>query len=158
MADRFRLRPTTPADLGALALLEQSAFSDPWNSTMIAEALAAPGAVALVAEDGVRTVVGSVLGRVVADEAEILTIAVEPGVRRLGVGRRLLDAAVSELVASGAASIWLEVRPSNLAARRMYLAAGFVAAGVRHRYYRRPAEDALILRLTPSAPAGTAAG
>ncbi len=156
MADRCRIRPTTPADLPELTLLEQGAFSDPWSSEMIADAISAPGAVALVAEAGDGEIVGSVLGRVVDDEAEILTIAVSPAARRQGLGREMLDAALADLGAAGATSVWLEVRPSNHAARAMYRAAGFVAAGVRPRYYRRPAEDALILRLGPLAPTGTA--
>jgi ribosomal-protein-alanine N-acetyltransferase len=156
MTGHYRIRPTTPADLPALTLLEQEAFSDPWSSEMIAEAITAPGAVALAVEADDGALVGSVLGRVVADEAEILTIAVAPTARRRGLGRQMLDAALADLGAAGATSVWLEVRSSNHAARAMYRAAGFVAAGVRPRYYRRPTEDALILRLGPLAPTGTA--
>jgi ribosomal-protein-alanine N-acetyltransferase len=54
---------------------------------------------------------------------------------------------VAELAAQGVATIWLEVRPSNQAAQRMYRAAGFVASGMRRGYYRRPTEDALVLSL-----------
>ena len=81
MADRFRIRPATAADLPGLAQLEEASFSDPWTSEMIAGAVATPGAVALLAETDDHRVVGSVLGRVVGDEAEILTIAVEPALR-----------------------------------------------------------------------------
>ncbi len=155
MADRYPIRSATPADLAGLALLEEASFSDPWTSTMIADALAARGAVALVAAGAGERIVGSVLGRRVADEAEILTIAVDPALRGEGLGRRLLAEAVARLAAAGATTVWLEVRPSNLAARRMYQAAGFVATGVRRGYYRRPTEDALILSLRiASASAG----
>jgi ribosomal-protein-alanine N-acetyltransferase len=58
------------------------------------------------------------------------------------------------MATAGARSVWLEVRTSNVAARMMYLAAGFVAAGVRRGYYRRPTEDALILRLEIAASDG----
>lgn len=147
MADRYQIRPATGADLAGLALLEEASFSDPWSSTMIADALKASGAVGLVAvtEDG--RIVGSVLGRRVADEAEILTIAVAHERRGHGLGRRLLDAALAVVAEAGARTVWLEVRPSNLAALRMYREAGFVAAGMRRDYYRRPTEDALILTL-----------
>ncbi len=145
MADRCRIRPTASADLGALALLEQDAFSDPWTSGMIAEALSSDGAMALVADaDG--EVVGSIIARRVADEGEILTVAVAPSRRRTGLGRRLLDAVLGQFREAGVAAVWLEVRASNLPARGMYQAAGFVAAGLRRGYYRRPTEDAIILR------------
>lgn len=147
MADRFPIRRATAADLAGLAQLEEASFSDPWSSEMIAEALAAAGTVALLATDDDGRVIGSVLGREAAGEAEILTLAVDPGLRGHGLGRRLLAVVLDELAADGASTVWLEVRPSNLAARRMYQAAGFVATGMRRGYYRRPTEDALILSL-----------
>ncbi|MCA9762666.1 MAG: ribosomal protein S18-alanine N-acetyltransferase [Gemmatimonadetes bacterium] len=156
MAEPFRIRPTTPDDLGALALLEQGAFSDPWTSEMLTDAMQTRGAVALVAADATGRPVASVMARAAADEGEILTIAVAPEVRGQGLGRRLLDAALGELVARGARTVWLEVRPSNQAARALYRAVGFAAAGVRRGYYRRPPEDALVLSWHPSAPDGAA--
>jgi ribosomal-protein-alanine N-acetyltransferase len=154
MADGYRIRPTAPADLPALGELEGSAFSDPWSLAMLEEALALRGAIALVAESGGQ-VIGSVMGRQVADEGEILTIAVDPGHRRKGLGGRLLRAALQQMAAAGVATVWLEVRSSNLVARMMYLANGFVAAGVRRGYYRRPTEDALILKHEIAASSGT---
>ena len=145
MVDDCRIRPTTPADLPALARLEGSAFSDPWSLAMLEEALAARGAITLVAELG-GEVIGSVMARHVADEGEILTIAVDPAHRRQGLGRVLLGAALARMAEVGVKAVWLEVRTSNVAARMMYLGCGFVAAGVRRGYYRRPTEDALILK------------
>lgn len=121
---------------------------------MLEEALAARGAVTLVMERGGQ-VVGSVMARQVADEGEILTIAVEPGHRRRGLGLQLLDAALAQMAAAGVGTVWLEVRTSNVAARMMYLGSGFVAAGVRRGYYRRPTEDALILKRELTAFPGT---
>jgi ribosomal-protein-alanine N-acetyltransferase len=86
------------------------------------------------------------MGRYVADEGEILTIAIDPTCRRQGLGRLLLQSALNQMSAGGARTVWLEVRTSNVAARMMYLGSGFVAAGVRRGYYRRPTEDALILK------------
>ncbi len=112
---------------------------------MLEEALVARGAVALVAVADQR-IVGSVMARQVADEGEILSIAVAAGHRRLGLGRMLLETAISEMAAAGADSVWLEVRASNVAAITLYQQAGFVTAGVRRGYYRRPLEDAVLLR------------
>ena len=145
MAEPCRLRPASRADLAALAALERAAFSDPWSRAQLATALAWPGAIAMVAEDA-DEIVGYVLGRVIVDEGEILSIATRPTRRREGIGRNLLSAMTGAMTAAGAHAAWLEVRMSNDAARAMYQSAGFEPAGIRPGYYRLPDEDALILR------------
>lgn len=157
MDDHYQLRPTVRSDLPAMVALERAAFSDPWTARQLEDALDADGALGMVAEQG-GEVIGSVLGRVVADEGEILTLAVVPRLRRRGLGRVLLDAAIAACRIAGAATVWLEVRDSNAAAKAMYRSAGFVAAGLRRSYYRRPTEDAVVLclRLPPAASRGTA--
>jgi len=139
------LRPASLADIPALAEIERGAFSDPWTAEQLREALSWTGAIAFVAEDA-DGLAGYVLGRVVVDEAEILSIATVARRRRQGVGRALLETALNAIVGKGAHAVWLEVRVSNEAARVMYERAGFVAAGLRRGYYRQPPEDALVLR------------
>ena len=73
---------------------------------------------------------------VVADEAEILTLAVLPAARRQGLGSRLVAACLAEAGAAGAARLHLEVGAGNAAARALYVRAGFVEAGRRAGYYR----------------------
>ena len=90
-------------------------------------------------------VVGFVVARTVADEMEILNLAVQPEARRQGVGSALLAAAFEHGRRSGAALVFLEVRESNDAARRFYERHGFEAIGRRTRYYRHPDEDAVLL-------------
>ena len=75
MARSCRLRPASHADLQALAELERGAFADPWTVEQLGEALAWSGAIAFVSEDA-DGITGYVLGRVVVDQAEILSIAV----------------------------------------------------------------------------------
>lgn len=157
MADSFRIRPTVPADLAAVTLLEQAAFSDPWTSEMLSDILTDRNAITLAALDGEDRLIGSALGHVVADEGELLSIAVDPDYRGKGLGRLLLDRILTEFVAVGAASVWLEVRAGNEAAKALYRAAGFQQAGIRRGYYRRPPEDALVLSWRPPAPSGTPA-
>jgi ribosomal-protein-alanine N-acetyltransferase len=139
------LRHASLADIPALAELERDLFTDPWTTQQLEDALRWPGAVALIAEDA-EGIFGYVLGRVVVDQAEILSIATATNRRRQGIGSELLDAALIAMLERGARSVWLEVRVSNAAARAMYGARGFVAAGVRRGYYRQPPEDALVLR------------
>lgn len=145
MAPSCRLRPATRADLPALAELERGAFSDPWTEVQLRDALGWAGAIAIVAENATG-LLGYVLGRVVVDQAEILSLATAARHRRRGIGRELLAAVVAAMVERGARSAWLEVRVSNQAARAMYQSAGFVVAGLRRDYYRQPLEDALILQ------------
>jgi [ribosomal protein S18]-alanine N-acetyltransferase len=89
---------------------------------------------------------GYVLARRVGEEAEILNLGVAPDQRRRGVGRGLVEAALAVLGAAGAREVFLEVRQSNVAALGLYDACGFRVVGRRAGYYRRPVEDALILR------------
>src|SRR4030095_17049032 len=83
--------------------------------------------------------------RLAAGELEILNLAVAPGDRRLGLGRRLLEAALRRGATAGASRALLEVRASNDAARSLYSEFGFVSLGVRKDYYVEPREDALVL-------------
>jgi len=104
----------------------------------------------LAALDGDR-VVGYLVARHVADEGEILNVGVSPVHRRRGTGRALVTEGLSRLEALGARSVFLEVRESNLAARALYQSFGFADVARRANYYRRPVEDAIILRAAISA-------
>ena len=74
------------------------------------------------------------------DEIEILNLAVDPFFRRTGVANALLAALPQ-------ATVFLEVRESNLAAQAFYLQARFAAIGARPRYYKNPEEGAIVMRL-----------
>ena len=131
-------------DSDALAAIHAEAFDAPWDATSLSALLASPGVFAVEEADGF------ILIRVVADEAEILTLAVRPSSRRGGLGRRLVDAAVVRAAALGAERMFLEVAEDNVAARALYARAGFSEAGRRRGYYARTdgsREDALVLAL-----------
>ena len=131
----------TPADLAAL---HAACFTSPrpWSEAEFAGFLS-NRLVFLLTEPG-----GFLLGRVIADEAEILTLAVDPACRRRGIAARLVDAFLTESKQRGAASAFLEVAESNSAARALYASAGFTESGRRRGYYDRldgGAEDGLVL-------------
>jgi ribosomal-protein-alanine N-acetyltransferase len=95
-----------------------------------------------------------ILGRVTLDEAEVLTLATDPAHRRKGLARAVLAAFETAAVEAGAAQVFLEVAEDNQAARGLYAAAGYVAAGRRPGYYPAPGGPsvaALILRKTLAA-------
>jgi ribosomal-protein-alanine N-acetyltransferase len=93
--------------------------------------------------------VGFVISRLAAGEAEILSIAVAESHRGRGLARKLLDVHLRRLAAYGIASVFLEVDERNIAARRLYAALGFREVGRRESYYvdaGKPTGTALVLR------------
>ena len=143
----FTFRRASPDDVPAVATLEKIAFTDPWSAPEFEQLALSARSIFLVAADPAGgDLAGYVIVVAVMDEAEVLNLAVSPGCRGLGVGGMLLDAALSEAAAAGATSVFLEVRESNAAARALYLSRGFSEISRRSRYYRKPVEDALVLR------------
>jgi ribosomal-protein-alanine N-acetyltransferase len=127
-----------------LAEIHDQAFDDPWSAPAFAALLASPGVSAFGTGDGS----GFILCRVVAEEAEILTLAVTPPLRRGGVAKALVEAGAQAAFDRGARSMFLEVAADNTPAIALYDGAGFTPVGRRVGYYRRPdgAIDALVLR------------
>jgi ribosomal-protein-alanine N-acetyltransferase len=127
-----------------LAGIHAAAFPAPWDATALAGLLTQAGVFAVEQPDGF------ILLRTVADEAEILTLAVHPKARRRGLGARLVRVGVAGAAAQGATRLFLEVADDNAAALALYARAGFSEAGRRPGYYARPdggRQDALILAL-----------
>ena len=114
-----------------MARLHAAAFvvPRPWSAAEIADLLANPLCFALSEAQGF------IIGRVVAGEAELLTIAVEPAAQGRGVGGRLVARFLAEAVLRGAESVFLEVAAPNAAARALYGKAGFVEAALRRGYF-----------------------
>ena len=141
------VRPATTADLDRIAAIEQASFSDPWSRHAFQGLLGDRRVLFAVACPPSGVVTGYVIAWFVADEAEIANLAVAPEVRGQHLGSFLLDTAIRAARTRGVSSIYLEVRDSNERARALYTSRGFIQIGRRRNYYRRPAEDALVLRL-----------
>ena len=147
------IRATDPTDLDALARLQAATFDEVWSAAEIRDLMSGPAGFGLTAfAEG--AVAGFLIGRVMGDEAEIITVAVDPGERRAGLGAALVDRAAKAASERGASRLFLEVGVDNPAALGLYEAAGFTRVGFRPRYYKRPdapPADALVLRrdLTP---------
>lgn len=121
----------------ACALLHATAFPHPWSATDFERLIGgetAFGEAALPLRG--KDLVGFILSRRAADEAEILTVAVDSAWRGQGVARRLLDANMKTLARHGVKSLFLEVGETNTPALRLYAGSGFVEVGRRNGYYR----------------------
>jgi ribosomal-protein-alanine N-acetyltransferase len=141
------IRPGLEDDISAVAAIEQDSFADPWSEMSFKELLTWRSAIFLVAtRPDSEIIFGYVIGHAVADQAEILNLAVVASARRHGLGGALLDAAIEAVGERGAPEIFLDVRESNKPALGLYRSRRFAEVGRRKRYYRNPAEDALVLR------------
>jgi ribosomal-protein-alanine N-acetyltransferase len=145
----LRIRPMTAADLPAVQLIERSSFTTPWPPQAYRQELEANRLAAyLVGEIGEEVVAyGGVW--LMVDEAHVTTFAVHPRYRRRRIGERLLLSLLDLSIARRAREATLEVRLSNLAARRLYEKYGFRPVGIRPRYYSDNQEDALIMTTEP---------
>lgn len=143
------LRPATPADLDAIMALEHASFpTDAWSADTMASELTSPHNVYLVDEhDGAVIGYGGVRALQGGADADIQTIALDPGHRGQGRGRALLRALIAEGKTRGARELFLEVRADNPAAEGLYLSEGFTELGRRPRYYQPDDVDAIVMRL-----------
>lgn len=143
------LRPASSADLAEIAALERVSYGDPWPASAFASLPDNPRVFFSVARQDVRgALVGYVVAWYVLDEGELANLTITPALRKRGMGGVLLDAMLNDASSRGVTHIYLEVRESNTAARRLYDTRGFEEVGRRTAYYRNPKEDALVLRRT----------
>jgi ribosomal-protein-alanine N-acetyltransferase len=144
----YSLEPLTVADSAAVAVLHQEDFVRPWSDGEF-EALLEQDTVfgygAREVGHGNERPIGFVLARLVAGEAEILTIAVARTHRRQGLGWQLLDAVLRELHAQRAEALFLEVDETNIGAIALYRRMGFRQVGKRPGYYQSD-RGALVMR------------
>ena len=142
------VRRLTYADLPQVVAIERRSFPAPWSLAMFVLELSKPSGICLAAE-----VHGEMAGYLICSRYDvvwhIMNVSVDPDRRRSGIATALLDRLV-ERVDDPLAQFTLEVRKSNEAALKLYERRGFIAAGVRRRYYQDNGEDAVIMWRTPA--------
>ncbi len=150
------IRKATPEDIAIIRKLEQeSDTAAHWGEREYGALFAseAPRRIVLVAADEAGgQVLGFVIARCADDEWEIENVVVASSGRRRGVGSALVRSLLQQARRFEAASVLLEVRESNAAARGLYEKIGFNQVGKRPSYYREPPEDALLLKISISIP------
>lgn len=144
----FLYRTAHEADIAALMQFVPATLQGSWSVPALQHLLRAHK-VRVLEAGATGEVVGFAEFSLVLDESELLSLAVHPRFQRQGLGKRLLSEVLREAAALGAAKIFLEVRQSNTAARKLYERHGFAQDGVRPGYYSpatagAPREDACL--------------
>jgi ribosomal-protein-alanine N-acetyltransferase len=146
-----QIRPMMEIDLGEVAVIEQKSYAFPWSENIFRDCLRV--GYTCRALDLAGQVIGYGVMSLGAGEAHILNVCVREEFRSRGFGRRLLEHLLERAAASGVAEAFLEVRPSNLSAIRLYQHLGFEQIGIRRGYYQATdgREDAIVLKRELSA-------
>jgi ribosomal-protein-alanine N-acetyltransferase len=141
---RLEIIPLQIEDLDLIFPIELRCFSSPWARESFELALQQPTVRGWVGWLGGQPA-GYVLGSLVAGHLLVANLAVDVWARRRGIGRRLLTHALEDASRRGAQWAYLDVRPSNEVAIRLYRDLGFRTVGRRPNYYTAPREDSLIM-------------
>lgn len=141
------VRPMMEMDLPEVAAIEAASYVFPWSENIFRDCLRV--GYTCRALDLAGQIIGYGVMSLGAGEAHILNVCVREQYRIVGFGRRLLAHLLERAVAGGVTEAFLEVRPSNLAAIRLYHRLGFEQIGIRRGYYQAPdgREDAIVLKL-----------
>lgn len=142
------IRPLSETDIRQVMAIERRAYQFPWSEAIFYDCLRV-GYGCWALEYEARLAAYGVMS-VSAGEAHILNLCVDPDYQRIGLGRRLLLHLLRAARRHNANTSFIEVRPSNFAAIRLYLDHGFAEVGARRNYYQTSygREDALILART----------
>jgi len=134
----LHVEPAEPGDAETLAALHAQGFYRGWPPEEFSAYILGADTPIYVACDARRRIAGFAMLRLVADEAELITIAVDPRWRRKGVGEALMQALVADLRSTPARKLFLEVANDSAGALRLYGKLGFAEIGRRAAYYPRP--------------------
>lgn len=142
---RLDFRPMQPADLDAVMAIEPVIYPYPWSRGNFSDSLAAGHSCWILEQN--RCIVGYSVLMLVLDEAHLLNISIAAGHQGRGLGRALLAHMQDTARQHGAQQMFLEVRPSNTPALRLYESFGFNEMAIRRGYYpaRGGREDAILM-------------
>lgn len=144
----LQFRPMREADLADVLAIERASYPFPWTQVIFGDCLQAGYSCWVGERNGI--IEGYGVMTVAAGESHLLNLCVRPGSRRQGLGVKILRHLIAKARRHDADVVFLEVRPSNTAARELYQAEGFNELGRRRDYYplEQGREDALILART----------
>ncbi len=142
---KLKIRQMHRGDLNHVLEIECRSFEQPYSREIFEQELKIKVANLWVVTCG-KQIVGYIDFWLVQDEMELISIAVHPRHKRVGIGEMLMHEMIRYAHQSSVAFIYLDVRVSNQAAQRLYGKFGFKRVGVRKRYYSDNREDAIIMK------------
>ncbi|MBI5188913.1 MAG: ribosomal protein S18-alanine N-acetyltransferase [Nitrospirae bacterium] len=134
------------SDIPEVLEIERMSFTTPWSEAVFYNEIYRPFSITRVAFAGEK-LVGYICANQIIDEGHILNLAVHPDYRRRSIASTLVEGILKELKDCECRVLYLEVRISNHAARKLYEGFGFKVVGIRKCYYVSPIEDAVIMML-----------
>ena len=155
LAPEVVIRSMRSSDIAEVVTIERASYQFPWSEGIFRDCLRVGYVCRVITVS--RQVMAYGVMSLGAGEAHILNLCVGETYRCRGVGRRLLTSLIERSTAAGMGDAFLEVRPSNTAAIRLYLALGFEQVGMRRGYYQaiNGREDAAVLRRALRGDAGS---
>ncbi len=134
-------------DIPAILEIENVSFQNPWRASTFSGEIANRGISYpyVIVHRNFERIVGYIIYWKIQEEVQICNFAIHPDFRKKGIGEAVIRSVIKAIQRDGGAYVFLEVRPSNLAARNLYKKLGFKILGTRKDYYRTPLEDALIM-------------
>lgn len=144
--DRMSIRAAVADDVADIVRIERQSFSRPWSARSFHDFMRTPSAFVIVAAPAAHPVCAYAVAYVAADVGELANFAVAVDARGKGIGRMLLEAVLDRARSLGAASLFLDVRASNVVAQALYTSTQFIEVARRRDYYAHPVEDAIVMR------------
>jgi ribosomal-protein-alanine N-acetyltransferase len=134
-------------DIPVILEIENVSFQNPWRATTFSGEIANRGVSFpyVIVHRNFERVIGYIIYWKIQEEVQISNFAIHPDFRQKGIGEAVMRSVINAIQRDGGVYVFLEVRPSNLAARNLYKKLGFKVLGTRKGYYQTPLEDALIM-------------
>lgn len=144
--NKVTIREMSPGDVPVIAEIEKASYTMPWSETSFLSEIYSRHSITRVAELN-GNIVAYVCIKQVADEGVLMNLTVHPLYRRQGIANMIFSNSLDDLRTNGCRFLFLEVRISNIAAKKLYEKLNFKVIGTRKDYYLRPTEDALVMML-----------
>jgi ribosomal-protein-alanine N-acetyltransferase len=135
------------ADILSILDIENVSFQNPWKASTFSGEIVNRGISYpyVIVHRIFERVIGYIIYWKIQEEVQISNFAIHPDFREKGIGETVMRSVIKAIQRDGGVYVFLEVRPSNLAARALYKKLGFKVLGSKKDYYQTPMEDALIM-------------
>ena len=140
------IREMSPDDVPVIAEIEKASYTMPWSETTFLSEVYSRHSITRVAELNGK-IVAYICIKQVADEGALMNLTVHPDHRRQGIAYTIFSNALEDLRSNSCRFLFLEVRISNIAAKKLYEKLNFKVVGTRKDYYLRPTENAIVMML-----------